>query len=323
MLIEGVQGSNYKQCSPNELMNSNVLTSRKTFDKMSVEEQIGGFSVGKNTGGRSTNQSPALPILGELEKQLFRLQNFFLPYPQFTVKTLNRRYGKKELPLKIELKSSNSKSIFGNYSDKYYIKVYGPLLNDSKYPGVERLVLKIARSYAKQARKETEIDEESFLQSSSEYQELLELSDTLKEKEHAQQLEKAKGINTKALCDLWTSIRMQYFPDREDLDDYKVVWSGRRQTSSLASCNVERKRVQVAAAMKRPESIPFLEPLLYHEMCHAFLGQPKIVNGRRIMHGKDFKDLEKKHPGIAELDQWIKAGGWKDAVQQEDQEQEQ
>ena len=68
---------------------------------MSAEEQIGGFSVGRSANESSTRQGPTLPILGELEKQLFRLQNFFLPYPQFTVKTLNRRYGKKELPLSL------------------------------------------------------------------------------------------------------------------------------------------------------------------------------------------------------------------------------
>jgi len=272
---------------------------------------------GRNSAALSS--SPSLPVLDELEKQLFRLQNFFLPYPQFTVKAVSRRPGKKSSPILIEPKSANSKSLFGAYSNKFIVKVYAPLLGSKKRLDIERLVLKIARSFWRSCRKEG-FSQEEFFQQSADYAELLSLSEVLKEQEQAEQLEKAKSINTKALCGLWTSIRMQYFPDRPDLDEYKVVWSGRRQTSSLASCNVERKRVQVAAAMRRPESIPFLEPLLYHEMCHAFLGEPPVINGRRVMHGKEFKDLEKKHPAIAELDRWIKAGGWKKAVKLTDEE---
>lgn len=120
-----------------------------------------------------------------------------------------------------------------------------------------------------------------------------------------------------ALVELWRRIRRDYFPDREEIDSYRVVWSEREHTSTLASCNPVRRRVSVARAMKQPGALPHLEALLYHEMCHAVLGKPEVRDGRRIIHGKDFKQLEVRHSGIPALDQWIKEGGWRDAVRAE------
>lgn len=121
------------------------------------------------------------------------------------------------------------------------------------------------------------------------------------------------------LNQLWCNVRAAYFPDRSDIDDYRVIWSMRRQTRSLATCNVHTKKVNVAHAMNRPEYQAYLEALLYHEMCHAVLGEAKIVNGRRVIHGREFKMLERRHPGIKPFDAWIKAGGWRQAVRREGQ----
>ncbi|MCC6954958.1 MAG: SprT-like domain-containing protein [Deltaproteobacteria bacterium] len=108
---------------------------------------------------------------------------------------------------------------------------------------------------------------------------------------------------------------MQYFPDRPDIDDYRVVWSKTVQKSVLASCNVQHRRIRVAPSFQRIDCTPFLEALLYHEMCHAILGDPPRVRGRRVLHGKDFRELEVRHPGIPNLDRWILEGGWRLAVQ--------
>lgn len=130
---------------------------------------------------------------------------------------------------------------------------------------------------------------------------------------------KSKSAVKDELNQLWCSIRASYFPDRNDIDDYRVIWSMRRQTRSLATCNVHTKKVNVAHAMNRPEYQAYLEALLYHEMCHAVLGEAKIVNGRRVIHGREFKALERRHPGIKPFDAWIKAGGWRQAVRREGQ----
>ncbi|MCB0310094.1 MAG: SprT-like domain-containing protein [Bdellovibrionales bacterium] len=111
------------------------------------------------------------------------------------------------------------------------------------------------------------------------------------------------------------ALRNSYFPERTDLDAYQVSWSKRRQKRTLASVNIEKKRVNVARELNDIRYAVWLEPLLYHEMCHAVLGEGvRRSNGGYAWHGPEFKSLEKRHPEIKSLDQWIKAGGWQRAV---------
>ena len=117
------------------------------------------------------------------------------------------------------------------------------------------------------------------------------------------------------LTQLWHSLRMDFFPEAPALDDYVIGWSTRRQRRTLASCEVRRHIVRVAKELKDPLFGPYLEPLLYHEMCHAALGtEVGYYRGKRAWHGPRFKALEKRHPGIRTLDAWIKGGGWSYAV---------
>lgn len=119
----------------------------------------------------------------------------------------------------------------------------------------------------------------------------------------------AEYTNQSELLRLWTHLADTYFPEYQDLKNYKIVWSHRHQSSCLASINLQKKVVRVAPAMKLKESYYFLSPLLYHEMCHAIIGI-KVERGRRKIHTREFKHLESQHPEIKLLDQWIKAGGW-------------
>lgn len=117
------------------------------------------------------------------------------------------------------------------------------------------------------------------------------------------------------LLKIWNDVRIEYFPNLEHLKSYTVNWSVRRQRRTLASCQIRRKLVRVAKELNDPQFNPFLPALLYHEMCHAALGeQVGYYRGKRAWHGPSFKALESRHPGIKELDQWIKSGGWSYAV---------
>lgn len=111
----------------------------------------------------------------------------------------------------------------------------------------------------------------------------------------------------------WENLTFQYFPENSELLSYKIRWSKRPQKRVLASCNIEKRIVTVAPAMQLPESHIHLEALIYHELCHAVAGI-SIKNGRRDIHSKSFKSLEALHPGIKDLDKWIKNGGWINAV---------
>ena len=117
------------------------------------------------------------------------------------------------------------------------------------------------------------------------------------------------------LLGIWKQLREAYFPERTDIDSYSVCWSSRRQLRTLASCNLSKHKVNVARELRYPEYEKWLHPLLYHEMCHAVLGVGiKLSQGRREIHGKSFKSLERRHPLTRELNQWIKSGGWLHAV---------
>jgi predicted SprT family Zn-dependent metalloprotease len=127
------------------------------------------------------------------------------------------------------------------------------------------------------------------------------------------------SAETVELESCWRDIRKDYFPHRPDIDNYIVKWSGRRQTQTLASCNIERRVVRVSSLMKERDAVPYLEALLYHEMCHAVVGPIKVRRGRRIIHGREFKALEHQHSGIKSLNRWIESGGWTNLVRRAEQ----
>ena len=117
------------------------------------------------------------------------------------------------------------------------------------------------------------------------------------------------------LIEIWDTLHNTYFPHHSDLANYTVRWSNRKQKRSLGCCNNCLKRITIARPLSLPRYKDMLESVLFHEMCHAVQGELKIINGRRKIHGHDFKLLESKHPGTSELNKWIKNGGWNVAKQ--------
>ena len=50
-------------------------------------------------------------------------------------------------------------------------------------------------------------------------------------------------------------------------------------------------------------------------MCHAAIAfDIDVKHDKRQWHGDQFKELERRHFGIAALDLWIKNGGWRYAI---------
>ena len=125
----------------------------------------------------------------------------------------------------------------------------------------------------------------------------------------------SRVIDDSKLREIWTGLRQEYFPDRPDLDSYRICWSKRRQLRTLASCNISHKKVNVARELDNPDCEPWLTPLLHHEMCHAALAdQIHASRGAIKYHGQEFKRLERCHPLHKALDKWIRSGGWLHAI---------
>ena len=115
------------------------------------------------------------------------------------------------------------------------------------------------------------------------------------------------------LSKIWEKLRRKYFPNVRVLEGYKITWSSRCSKRNLASCNYKNRKIIISPALNNVKLERILSPLIYHEMCHAVLGEPKCKNGRFVYHGKEFHALEAAHPQIKELNEWIKSGGWANA----------
>jgi len=126
---------------------------------------------------------------------------------------------------------------------------------------------------------------------------------------------KSAPLDASELKEIWHELAQNYFADSKDLPKYHISWSSRRQKRVLASCNIRRKCVRVARELRHPDSKEWLEPIIFHEMCHAVLGEAVEKRGRkRAWHGPSFKALESRHPRTHDLKLWIKTGGFSKAV---------
>ena len=126
---------------------------------------------------------------------------------------------------------------------------------------------------------------------------------------------RAPAASDDFLHNLWTNLRKEYYPDRPELDSYVITWSTRAQKRVLASCNIREHRVVVARELFEPTACRWIAPVLYHELCHAVIGEGvHLKSGKRQWHGAEFRALEARHPDIAAMNAWIRAGGWAMAV---------
>jgi hypothetical protein len=118
------------------------------------------------------------------------------------------------------------------------------------------------------------------------------------------------------LLKVWFGLRREFFPEYPHIDQYTVAWSTRPQKRVLASCNIRRQRVLVAQELFEPAAARWIAPVLYHEMCHAVIGEGVHLSqsGKRLWHGRQFRQLESRHPDIEAMNAWIATGGWAMAV---------
>jgi hypothetical protein len=91
-----------------------------------------------------------------------------------------------------------------------------------------------------------------------------------------------------------------------------ITWgrhSGRRRRRSirLGSYRKEQNLIRINPALDA-EFVPeyVVEALVHHEMLHAVIPVRKGTNGRRIVHGRDFRAREQKFHGCREAKEWTR-----------------
>jgi hypothetical protein len=75
----------------------------------------------------------------------------------------------------------------------------------------------------------------------------------------------------------------------------------------LGSYHDTHKSITIHPALDQP-IVPLicLERIMFHEMLHQYFPCKKGLNGRRLVHYREFYDFEKKYPYLTEADRWLK-----------------
>lgn len=88
-----------------------------------------------------------------------------------------------------------------------------------------------------------------------------------------------------------------------------IGWSGHRGRARrrlrLGSWDSRLGVVRIHRCLD-DERVPrfFVASIVHHELCHAALGDPPVVAGRRRLHGPEFRALEESFPEFARARDW-------------------
>ncbi len=88
-------------------------------------------------------------------------------------------------------------------------------------------------------------------------------------------------------------------------------WSTRRRhkraprSLRLGSYRAAPPRITLHPVLDHP-SVPrfFVRFVLFHEMLHAALPPVRMPGGRRVLHGREFRDRERAHPDFRRAERW-------------------
>ncbi|MEI6236068.1 MAG: hypothetical protein WCT04_23685 [Planctomycetota bacterium] len=114
----------------------------------------------------------------------------------------------------------------------------------------------------------------------------------------------AQGIH-RHLEESFKRINETYFASH--MKQPELCWSPVRARRILGSYQERNDRLIVSRVFDNP-AVPLfvLDFLMYHELLHKFLGVGRRGDGRRCMHGPEFKELERKFARFEEAQECIK-----------------
>lgn len=112
------------------------------------------------------------------------------------------------------------------------------------------------------------------------------------------------------ILNIYESINREYFEEKVSAS---ITWGTksprravRRRTLGSYSSHSHMIRINPVLDIERVPPY-FVEFIVYHEMLHAFLGV-KNKNGRRSVHSKEFRELEKRFRDYEKAMAWEKKG---------------
>ncbi len=108
-----------------------------------------------------------------------------------------------------------------------------------------------------------------------------------------------------SLAESFARVNATYF--KSTLEQPELCWSPARARRILGSYQERTDRLIISQIFDSPK-IPtvVLDFLMYHELLHKFLGIGRKGNGRRNLHGPDFRALEKQYGHFDEVQRFLK-----------------
>jgi len=86
----------------------------------------------------------------------------------------------------------------------------------------------------------------------------------------------------------------------------QLCWSPVRARRTVGTYEEKRDRIIITRRLdsaKVPEFV--LDFVMYHELLHKALGIGRREDGKRRMHGPEFRRLERRFPGYREAEEWL------------------
>ncbi len=123
------------------------------------------------------------------------------------------------------------------------------------------------------------------------------------------------------LQETYHDLRRKYFPNRPDLDDYKVVWRDNPMPGHEGSGGLQRtlgyivyqtRTIHIAREMSHEDAKQWIPALVHHELCHGAL--VPFLDRQKDPHGEEFQALNNLHPDTKSFDAW-NGQSWRDCFE--------
>jgi hypothetical protein len=108
-----------------------------------------------------------------------------------------------------------------------------------------------------------------------------------------------------SLDESFDRVNETYF--QSQLSKPQLCWSPVHARRLLGSYHERKDRLIISQVFDSPKIPAYvLDYLMYHELLHKFLGIGRRDDGRRCVHGREFREIEKRYAYFAEAQAFLK-----------------